>query len=164
MSDERLRNDFDGCVTLYQDYIRQTSKTKTNATVNISEVKTHGGKQKASAVKDCYYTKDEYNDLSPEQKKELASKRLKRGHKPGAKDSKTKGTSGKGSKDVIKNLKVMNRRVAQLAERMGKAGVKDDDTDSSTRTGSVADKNNKTTNRNNPSLTRQKRVTINDFK
>jgi hypothetical protein len=41
MSDERLRIDFDSCVTLYQDYIRQTSKLKAAAnTINISELKT----------------------------------------------------------------------------------------------------------------------------
>ena len=37
MSDERLRGDFDACVTLYKDYICQTSKSKTSATINISE-------------------------------------------------------------------------------------------------------------------------------
>ncbi|KAI2512329.1 Reverse transcriptase (RNA-dependent DNA polymerase) [Fragilaria crotonensis] len=70
MSDERLRNDFDACVTLYQDYIRQTSKKTTNATVNISELKT--GKRKADAIEDRYYTREEYAKLTPEQKKELA--------------------------------------------------------------------------------------------
>lgn len=171
MSDERLRNDFDACVTLYQDYIRQTSKSKTSAnTVNISEVKTHGTKRKAGAIEDRYYTKAEYNELSLEQKKELAAKRLKRGHKPGAKDSKVKGTSGgmaKGNKDVIKNLKAMNRQVSQLAKQMGKAGVNEDDTDSSTHSGSTshADKEKGTvTNRKNPSLTRQKRVSIQESK
>ncbi|KAI2502051.1 Reverse transcriptase (RNA-dependent DNA polymerase) [Fragilaria crotonensis] len=102
MSDERLRSDFDACVTLYQDYIRQTSKSK----------------------------------------KELAAKRLKRGHKPGAKDSKVKGTGGSGTKqsnkDVIKNLKAVNRQVSQLAKQMGKTGVNDDDTDSSTNSGSAS--------------------------
>ncbi|KAI2506534.1 hypothetical protein MHU86_7849 [Fragilaria crotonensis] len=83
MSDERLRNDFDSCVTLYQDYIRQTSKSKTSATtVNISELKT-GTKRKVNQVEDRYYTKEEYNALTAPQKKELAAKRLKRGHKPG---------------------------------------------------------------------------------
>ena len=38
MSEERLRSDFDSCVTLYQDYIRQTSKTTGNPTVNISSM------------------------------------------------------------------------------------------------------------------------------
>lgn len=163
MSDERLRSDFDACVTLYQDYIRQTSKSRTNATVNISEVKV-GGKRKASsgAVEDRYYTKEEYNELSPEQKKELSSKRLKRGHKPGSKDSKVKGTRAeKGStKDVIKNLRAMNRQVSQLAKQMGKTGVNDDDTDTSTQSDTVTandDKDKKASNRTNPSLIRQKR-------
>ena len=40
MLEERFRNDFDGCVTLYQDYICQTLKGKISAKVNISELKT----------------------------------------------------------------------------------------------------------------------------
>ena len=47
------------------------------------------------AVEDRYYTKDEYNALTTDQNKDLASKRLKRGHEPGAKDSKTKGGGAK---------------------------------------------------------------------
>ncbi|KAI2497284.1 hypothetical protein MHU86_17203 [Fragilaria crotonensis] len=131
MSDERLRSDFDACVTLYQDYIRQTSKSK---------------------------------------KKELAAKRLKRGHKPGAKDSKVKGTGGSGTKqsnkDVIKNLKAVNRQVSQLAKQMGKTGVNDDDTDSSTNSGSASnnEKEKGTSNRKNPSLTRQKRISTQESK
>ncbi|KAI2494465.1 hypothetical protein MHU86_20074 [Fragilaria crotonensis] len=171
MSDERLRSDFDACVTLYQDYIRQTSKSKVSAnTVNISEVKTHGNKRKAGAIEDRYYTKEEYNDLTPDQKKELAAKRLKRGHKPGAKDSKVKGTGGSGTKqsnkDVIKNLKAVNRQVSQLAKQMGKTGVNDDDTDSSTNSGSASnnEKEKGTSNRKNPSLTRQKRISTQESK
>ena len=86
MSDERLRNDFDSCAILYQDYIRQTSKSKTSATVNISELKT-GNKCKIHQVEDQYYMKDKYNALTAMQKKELAAKRLKRGHKPCDMDS-----------------------------------------------------------------------------
>jgi hypothetical protein len=120
MSEERLRNDFDSCVTLYQDYIRQTSKTKTTAiTVNISELKT--GKRKFDQVEDRYYTKEEYAVLTPDQKKELASKRTKRGHKPGEKDSKVVANKNKTkttTKDVIHNIrKVVNHQVAQLAKQ-----------------------------------------------
>ena len=49
MSDANLRNDFDGCVTLYQDFIKQTaSKSKGNPReVSVSEVKVHSrGKRK----------------------------------------------------------------------------------------------------------------------
>ncbi|KAI2501827.1 hypothetical protein MHU86_12665 [Fragilaria crotonensis] len=95
--------------------------------------------------------------FNPDQKKELAAKRLKRGHKPGAKDSKVKGTGGSGTKqsnkDVIKNLKAVNRQVSQLAKQMGKTGVNDDDTDSSTNSGSASnnEKEKGTSNRKNPS-------------
>ncbi|KAI2507366.1 hypothetical protein MHU86_7086 [Fragilaria crotonensis] len=160
MSDERLRNDFDACVTLYQDYIRQTSKGKSNSpTVNISELKT--GKCKANAIEDRYYTKDEYAKLTPEQKKEPASKRLKRGHKPGAKDSKTK--SGGKPKDVIKNLRAVNRQVSQLAKQMSKATVDEQGTVSSSSDSSLATqkppkKAKVGTNRSNAALSRQKKA------
>lgn len=89
MSDATLRNDFDACVTLYQDFIKQTgSKVKGNPNVNISEVKVQTGKRKASdTAEDRYYTQAAYAALSPSQRKDLAEKRLKRGHVKGAKDS-----------------------------------------------------------------------------
>ncbi|KAI2496193.1 hypothetical protein MHU86_18332 [Fragilaria crotonensis] len=166
MSDERLRSDFDLCVTLYQDYIRQTSKSKTNATVNISEMKS-GSKRKIDSIEDRYYTKEEYHSLTPEQKKDLASKRLKRGHKPGAKDSKVKGAKPQDKptgKEVIKNLKAVNRQVSQLAKQMGKAAVADDDTAHSTHSDSSVEEKKRPTgsNRTNPSLTRQKKATATD--
>lgn len=57
--------------------------------MGISEVKTcaAGSKRKSEAVEDSYYTKAEYDALSADAKRELVTKRLKRGHKPGAKDS-----------------------------------------------------------------------------
>jgi hypothetical protein len=58
VSDPILRTDFDACVTLYQDYIKQTSKTRTAAnTVNMSEIKT--GKRKFDKIEDRYYTKED---------------------------------------------------------------------------------------------------------
>jgi hypothetical protein len=169
MSEERLRNDFDSCVTLYQDYIRQTSKSKTAAnTVNISELKT--GKRKFEQVEDRYYTKEEYASLTPDQKKELASKRTKRGHKPGDKDSKVvgKAKTKTTTKDVIHNIKkVVNRQVAQLAKQMSKAAVDDETADS---TNSIASQENcdgkcgSGGNRSNPSLTRQKKSQASDSK
>jgi hypothetical protein len=166
-SDSTLRNDFDACVTLYQDYIRQTVKSKTAAnTVNISEVRT--GKRKGDQVEDRYYTKEEYSSLTPDQKKELAAKRTKRGHKPGEKDSKVvhKTKAKAKNKDVIQNLKKVNRQVAQLARQIGnKAG--DDETADSTSAASAEDCNGKCgsgANRTNPSLTRQKKVQISESK
>ena len=124
MSDATLRNDFDSCVTLYQDFIKQTTKSRTTPTVGISELKisAFGSKRKSEAVEDRYYTKAEYDALSADNKKELAAKRLKRGHKPGAKDSKLlKGTKtkskGKSNADVIKTLKAVQRGVSQLTKQ-----------------------------------------------
>ncbi len=156
MSDEQLCSDFDLCVTLYQDYIRQTSMNKANATVNISELQT-GSKRKIDSVEDRYYTKDEYNFLTPDQMRDLASKRLKRGHKPRVKDSKVKGGKPQDKptgKEVIKNLKVVNRQVSQLAKQMGKAAVADDDTAHSTHSYSSTEEKGKAgSNCMNPSLT-----------
>lgn len=169
MSDATLRNDFDACVTLYQDFIKQTtSKSRGNPNVNISEIKVqHGGKRKRSdEAEDRYYTKSEYDALSPAQKKDLAAKRLKRGHKPGAKDSKTKKDKNAKDKDdtkgVIKNLKAVNRTVAQLAKQMGKTeigAVDDATTDASVSSDETQPRAIKSasagTNRTNSSLTRQ---------
>ncbi len=73
-------------------------------------------------MEDRYYTKAEYDALSADNKKELAAKRLKRGHKPGAKDSKLlKGTKtkskGKSNADVIMTLKAVQRGVLQLTKQ-----------------------------------------------
>jgi hypothetical protein len=164
MSDATLHNDFDACVTLYQDFIKQTgSKSKGNPNVNISEVKVHNsGKRKREEADDRYYTKAEYDALSPAQKKDLAAKRLERGHKPGAKDSKIKkGNKPKDDpKGVIRNLKAVNRSVAQLAKQMGKAdnAPADDVTENSDSSDETQDKAVKFapgTNRSNSSLTRQ---------
>jgi hypothetical protein len=169
MSDPILRTDFDACVTLYQDYIKQTSKTRTAAnTVNISEIKT--GKRKFEKVEDRYYTKEEYAALTPDQKKELASKRTKRGHKPGDKDSKVikkaKPNPKPNDRDVISNLNQVNRQVFQLlAKQMKKAAVDDDTYLTSSSSNKDGDGKSRTgSNRNNQSLTRQKKVQVTDPK
>lgn len=172
MSDVMLRNDFDACVTLYQDFIKQTTKSKSNPTVGIAELKTSGGKRKgnATAIEDRYYTKAEYNALDPAQKRELASKRLKRGHKPGAKDSKVIGkkTGSSAEKikshnaDVIKNLKAVKRTVAQLSKQIrpdeGEHESTAHSTDSSSDAVETKQRNpgSKSSNRSNAALTRQK--------
>jgi hypothetical protein len=60
ISDATLRNDFDACVTLYQDFIKQTAKSKMTPTVGIYELKTSAGgtkRKSAAGVEDRYYTK-----------------------------------------------------------------------------------------------------------
>ena len=162
MANSALRNDFDGCVTLYQDFIKQSTKGKSTPTVGISEIKTSGGgvKRKSDAVvEDRYYTKSEYDALSAEQKKALASKRVKRGHKPGARDSKTKkghSTKSKGEPaDVmIQNLKAVKRGVAQLSKQMAQNDADEASAAKSTDSSSEATPK-KGNNRSNAALTRQ---------
>lgn len=168
MSDAVLRNDFDACVTLYQDFIKQTSKLKSTPTVGISEIKTGGNKRKSDAIEDRYYTKAEYDALDPAQKKELATKRLKRGHKPGSKDSRVvkKTGSGKGkgdNADVIKNLKAVKRSVSQLTKHIKDPEAVDEhsatqSTDSLFSEDTPKKKSSKSPNRSNAALTRQKKT------
>jgi phosphatidate phosphatase PAH1 len=92
-------------------------KSKTTPTVGVLEVKISADKRKSEAVEDRYYTKSEYDALSAEAKRDLAMKHLKRGHKPGAKDSQTvKGPKTNSNAEVIKNLKAMKCCVAQLTK------------------------------------------------
>jgi hypothetical protein len=168
MSDATLRNNFDACVTLFQDFIKQTaSKVKGNPNVNtISKLKVYTGKHKAlDTAEDRYYTQAEYAALSPLQRKDLAEKRLKRGHINGAKDSKViKGKKEKGkttcspSKDVIK--KIVSRTVAQLSKTAEQQAAGDnDDSSGSSSTDDVPTKAGKSatsgSNCTNPSLTPQ---------
>jgi hypothetical protein len=123
MSEATLWNDFDACVTLYHDFIKQTSKSKTPPTVGILVVRTRasGTKSTSKNIEERQYTKLEEDALSADAKRELAAKRLKRGHnKPGAtdsraiKDPKTRDTKTKDSNTkVTKNLKAVKRSVAQ---------------------------------------------------
>ncbi|KAI2513196.1 hypothetical protein MHU86_1234 [Fragilaria crotonensis] len=165
MSDERLRSDFDLCVTLYQDYIRQTSKSKTNATVNISEMKS-GSKRKIDSIEDRYYTKEEYHSLTPEQKKDLASKRLKRGHKPGLRIVRLRCQAPGQANRERGDQEPQGRQSSGLPARQtnGKAAVADDDTAHSTHSDSSVEEKKRPTgsNRTNPSLTRQKKATATD--
>ena len=124
-----------------------------------------GGKRKREDhAEDRYYTKAEYDALSPAQKKDLAAKRLKRGHTPGAKDSKSNKDKDKqqSKNNKIKNLKAVHRTVAQLAKQMGKTDIRqaddatcDDASESSEETQAHAVKFAPGTNRSNSSLTRQ---------
>jgi hypothetical protein len=127
--------------------------------VNISEIKTGNKRKGDDVVEDRYHTKSEYDSLSAPQKKELAAKRLKRGHKPGARDSKVakKVKWAKGDGDVIKNLKAVKRSVAQLSKQISKPGEDEDPTTQSTDDSSEATPKDKP-NRSNAALTRQKKT------
>ncbi len=134
-------------------------------TVNIFELKT--GKRKLHQVEDRYFTK-EYAALIPDQKKELALKRTRRGHKPGEKGSKAGGgqqeQNQNTTKDAIHNIrKVVNRQVAKLAKQKSQTAVDNGMADSMNT--SVASADNCNGKCSNPSLTRQqKKVQISNSK
>ena len=96
------------------------------------------------SVEDRYYTSEEYQKLTQAQRKGLAAKRKKRGHKKGAKDSKRPGKSNQFSKREVKAMK----RMLKKDNEQGDSVDSDSDNDSS-------DGKSKS-NRNNSALKRKK--------
>ena len=92
-----LRNDFDSCVNLYKDFISQMKSTSNQPKLNISSVGKEG------IIQDRYYTKDEYDTLSPEQQSALMDKRKAQGHKRGEK-SPGQGNAKRQKKNDRKNV------------------------------------------------------------
>lgn len=107
VSDERLCSDFDACITLYQDYIHQTSNLKIPQWPYLKWRHTVLNTRQAQLRHITTPIKEEFNKLS-HQKHEVTSKCLKHGHKPGANDKKGKWTLSHvvatGNKDMIKDL------------------------------------------------------------
>lgn len=114
MADARLRNDFDACVNLFQDFIKQQHHNEPRQS-NISSLgrdprgqnndDNDGGYDSIKpdmSVEDRYYKKSEYEKLPLAKKKGLKLKRRRRGHKPGGKD--TKKTTTKGKKTFKKRV------------------------------------------------------------
>ena len=69
LSDATLRSDFDACVNLFQDFIKQSASTDIRS-AQISEIQTHtqDGQSCDLSVADRYYTTNEYNKLTAAQK------------------------------------------------------------------------------------------------
>ena len=134
-SDETLRNDFDKSVNLFQDFIIQSSRSEPRR-AGISAIgRGSGGPRSESgteldklepdmSVEDRYYSKTEYSKLSAAKKKGLNIKRKKRGHKPGAKDSKSSPKKGPATfrKRVVSVLKQLTGK--------GELNAGDDSSDS----------------------------------
>jgi len=92
LSDSALRNDFDSCVNLYKDYIKQKGAGSENqereakvAAQRSSYVRdaSGDGTSSDSSVEDHYYSCQEYSKLSTAAKEGLCLKWKKRGHQPG---------------------------------------------------------------------------------
>lgn len=124
-SSPTLRNDFDACVNLFQDFICQAPSNVHD--INIAAVhsdKKRGGNPVSAeeysnvkpdmSVEDRYYKREEYKSLSPAQKKGLSLKRKKRGGQ-GPKQSKKKQKTDLSVRD-IKTL-VTTQITKKLAEQ-----------------------------------------------
>jgi hypothetical protein len=112
MSDAALRQDFDGCVNLFQDFIEQRSSSAEPREATISAV--HADKSRHSnnaeadmSVEDRYYNRAEYMKLSNEKKLGLKRKREKRGHKGPKKEAKSNGGRDKGVNLSQRSIKAL---------------------------------------------------------
>jgi hypothetical protein len=107
LSDEKLRSDFDACVNLYQDFLKQSNATMREVTIAMVQMeKKKGTKDQLNpnmTVEDRYYKCKEYNALSAQQKLALKLKCAKRGHPGNEKNQKgKKKKSVELSKQTIK--------------------------------------------------------------
>ena len=136
MASPGLREDYEGCVNLYQDYITQHAPNQRD--YNVSQVrlskKDGRGKRRGCGgvsfsdesltgikVDDHYYTPKEYASLDPKQKAKLKTVHHKRGHKP----NKKKKRGGGPNNDKLDKL---GRQVSQLVTAL--TGKKGEDSES----------------------------------
>ena len=136
MASPGLREDYQGCVNLYQDYIAQ--RTPNQRDYNVSQVRSSkkdgGGKCRGGGgvsfsdeslagikVDDRYYTPKEYASLDPKRKAKLKTERHERGHKPNNKKKR-----GGGPNDD--KLDKLGCQVSQLVTAL--AGKKGEDSKS----------------------------------
>jgi hypothetical protein len=159
LSDETLHSDFDACVNLYQDFLKQTSATikeVTIATVQLEKKK--GPKDPGTpdmSVEDRYYKRKEYNALSAQQKLGLSLKRAKRGHTG----------NEKGKREKKKNsVQLSQRTIKALATALRQETedkVEPEESDDSSDEEEKAKKKSKRVrfdkNRHHPALQRQKK-------
>ena len=117
MANANLREDFDACVNLYQDFIAQKGSKNANDSRRVAALNSErrgGGKGKVDetkadmSIEDRYYKVDEYKKLSPAKKLGLKIKRDKRDGK-GCK----KGGGGDGNNHTVHLSK---RSIAAIRE------------------------------------------------
>jgi hypothetical protein len=153
LSDQALRSDFDRCVTLFKSFIEQNSTS--NPTRTIAQVTRAGS---TGDVEDRYYSPEEYQKLTTEQKESLRAKREKRGHKPGSKSSRNPNQSGNANKrqKTTKSWTAAKRQLAVVQKKLDalteKLDAKAKDVPETVSTDGSASQGS---NRNNAALSRQ---------
>ena len=100
-----LRQDFDSCANLYRDYER-VAGDKALAR-NVSGVESGG-----VVIEDRFYTDDEYDKLSDEQKREL--RKIRNEKRSGGAGGGGRGNGGKG-----KSASAKDQQLARLQKKVG---------------------------------------------
>jgi hypothetical protein len=153
LSSDEYRADFDKCVTLYKDFIKQSDgqlELKI-AAVHFGGEKSDGSGSGKSAVKDItdrYYKKEEYKKLSTEQKQKLFELRKKRKKGVTFDDSTTTSPRKKISALKAKNA-ALEAKIAKLESKTEQGSdmeMSDDDSEQKP-----------SGNRSHSALTRQKK-------
>ena len=152
LSTARLRTDFDSCVSLYKDYIKQSKVASGGGPeLQIAAVGTHHQNPKGKGskggtgivVEDRYYTAAEYGKFDANDRKRLSDLRSARGHVPNKRRRMNDD---------------MTRTISALTVALNAAQVqpRDNEIDDGAETPVIT---NATGNRNNSALTRQRRQT-----
>ena len=138
-----LQNNFDDCVTLFQDFINNrrtaTTRTSTIAMVGTKRTREDGGVTDAEpnmSADDRYYTGKEYASLSKAKKLGLKLKRQKRGHKPGNK-SKPRAAAPKSTiadRTTTRIIKALSKLIATETQSEDDNTIDNGPTDDTTDT------------------------------
>jgi hypothetical protein len=125
ISDEHLRADFARCVTLYKDFVKQTTNTA-NVQMGIAALHVAG----AGKGEDRWYTHEEWADLPEDEQAVIRKARAARKKKGGGDKRSPKGkpTSGKFGRKQFQQLekKVQNQK-RQLAALHAKNAPESDE-------------------------------------
>ena len=140
LGSETLRKDFEKCVILYKDFIKQSGSSRTENR-RVAEISSNGGGDET--VEDRYYSKDEYKKLSNAAKGKL--KKLREGR------PNDRGGSNEPKKKIQKleqKAKTYKRTIKELRSKIK------ENSDSGGHSSSD-ESEEKVTNRNHSALTRQ---------
>jgi hypothetical protein len=154
-----LRSDFDGCVQLYMDFLKQNAALQPVPTHNISQFDTSkpkAGKTRDETVDDQYYTSQEYKTLTPGQKQALKKKMDGRDSGPNPR-KRVKFEPKPGQQSWQKDIKTMNRNISALLAAAALPATTRKDSDDDSEGDSPTPAALPGGNRTNDALTRQRR-------
>mmetsp|Transcript_286 Transcript_286/g.801 ORF Transcript_286/g.801 Transcript_286/m.801 type:complete len:272 (-) Transcript_286:126-941(-) len=159
MSKAKLSTDFDGCVTLFNDFVKANASAYDKQTLGIADVVTDG---RDIAIEDKYYDKEAWWSLSKEEHAQVINLRGKQLDKGGGGGD---NSSGGGNNGYYRITNYLMRQVAKLQARTANqkrhleslnakvAG----DSDAASKSGSDDDTSQATGNRNHLALALQKK-------